>query len=47
MSSLDWAAAISKMENGLDLTPQEAQFFMQEVLEDRSEKEILKKFLLA
>ena len=47
MSSLDWDAAISKMENGLDLTPQESQFFMQEVLEDRSEKEILKKFLLA
>jgi anthranilate phosphoribosyltransferase len=47
MSSLDWAAAISKLENGLDLTPQEAQLFMQEVLEDRSEKEILKKFLLA
>ena len=47
MSSLDWDAAISKMENGLDLTPQEAQFFMQEVLADRSEKEVLKKFLLA
>jgi len=47
MSSLDWAAAISKLENGLDLTPQEAQLFMQEVLEDRSEKEILKKFLSA
>ncbi len=47
MSSLDWDAAISKLESGLDLTPQEAQFFMQEVLEDRSEKEVLKKFLLA
>ena len=47
MSSLDWDAAISKLESGLDLTPQEAQFFMQEVLEDRSEKETLKKFLLA
>jgi len=47
MSSLDWAAAISKMESGLDLTPQEAQLFMQEVLEDRSEKEVLKNFLLA
>ena len=35
------------MESGLDLTPQEAQFFMQEVLQDRSEKEVLKKFLLA
>lgn len=47
MSSLDWDAAISKLENGLDLTALEAQFFMQEVLEDRSEKETLKKFLLA
>ena len=47
MSSLDWDAAISKMESGLDLTADEAQFFMQEVLEDRSEKETLKKFLLA
>ncbi|MSO29210.1 MAG: anthranilate phosphoribosyltransferase [Candidatus Planktophila sp.] len=47
MRPLDWDAAISKLESGLDLTPQEAQFFMQEVLEDRSEIEILKKFLLA
>jgi anthranilate phosphoribosyltransferase len=47
MSSLDWDAAISKLESGLDLTSLEAQFFMQEVLEDRSEKETLKKFLLA
>jgi len=47
MSSLDWDAAISKLENGLDLSALEAQFFMQEVLEDRSEKETLKKFLLA
>jgi len=47
MSSLDWDAAISKMESGLDLTPDEAQYFMKEVLEDRSEKEVLKKFLMA
>ena len=47
MSSLDWDAAISKMESGLDLTAQEAQIFMQEVLADRSEKEVLKKFLIA
>ena len=47
MSSLDWGAAISKMDSGLDLTAQEAQFFMQEVLADRSEKEVLKIFLLA
>jgi anthranilate phosphoribosyltransferase len=47
MSSLDWDAAISKLESGLDLSAQEAQLFMQEVLEDRSEKEILKQFLLA
>ena len=47
MSSLDWDAAISKLESGLDLSSLEAQFFMQEVLEDRSEKETLKKFLLA
>jgi anthranilate phosphoribosyltransferase len=47
MSSLDWDAAISKLESGLNLTPQEARYFMQEVLEDRAEKEVLKKFLLA
>jgi anthranilate phosphoribosyltransferase len=46
MSSLDWDAAISKMESGLDLTAQEAQIFMQGVLADRSEKEVLKKFLI-
>ena len=47
MSSLDWDAAISKMESGLDLSSEQAKSFMQEVLEDRSEKETLKKFLLA
>ena len=35
------------MENGQDLSPQEAQDLMREVLEDRAEKEILKHFLLA
>ena len=35
------------MENGQDLSPQEAQDLMREVLEDRAEKEILKQFLLA
>ncbi len=35
------------MENGLDLEPQEAQALMREVLEDRSDKEVLKRFLLA
>jgi anthranilate phosphoribosyltransferase len=35
------------MDSGLDLTPDEAQYFMKEVLEDRSEKEVLKKFLLS
>ena len=35
------------MENGLDLNPQEAQDLMREVLEDRADKEILKRFLLA
>ena len=35
------------MENGLDLLPQEAQDLMREVLEDRSDKEVLKRFLLA
>jgi len=35
------------MESGLDLEPQEAQDLMREVLEDRSDKEVLKRFLLA
>ena len=35
------------MENGLDLLPEEAQGLMREVLEDRADKEILKRFLLA
>jgi anthranilate phosphoribosyltransferase len=35
------------MENGLDLEPEEAQALMREVLEDRSDKEVLKRFLLA
>ena len=47
MSSVDWASSISKMENGLDLLPQEAQDLMREVLEDRADKEVLKHFLLA
>jgi anthranilate phosphoribosyltransferase len=47
MSSIDWASSISKMENGLDLLPQEAQDLMREVLEDRADKEVLKHFLLA
>ena len=47
MSSVDWASSISKMENGQDLSSQEAQDLMREVLEDRAEKEILKHFLLA
>jgi anthranilate phosphoribosyltransferase len=47
MSSVDWASSITKMENGLDLNPQEAQDLMREVLEDRADKETLKQFLLA
>ncbi len=47
MSSIDWASSIAKMESGLDLEPQEAQDLMREVLEDRSDKEVLKRFLLA
>jgi anthranilate phosphoribosyltransferase len=47
MSSIDWASSIAKMESGLDLEPQEAQALMREVLEDRSDKEVLKSFLLA
>jgi len=47
MSSIDWASSISKMESGLDLAPEEAQALMREVLEDRSDKEVLKSFLLA
>jgi anthranilate phosphoribosyltransferase len=46
MSSIDWASSIAKMENGLDLSPQEAQDLMREVLEDRADKEVLKHFLL-
>ena len=42
MSSVDWASSISKMENGIDLSPQEAQDLMREVLENRADKEILK-----
>ncbi|CAN2203198.1 TrpD Anthranilate phosphoribosyltransferase [Candidatus Nanopelagicaceae bacterium] len=47
MSSIDWAASISKLKNGLDLPPLEAQNLMREVLEDRADKETLKDFLLA
>ena len=47
MSSLDWAGAIAKLESGLDLLPNEAQSVMREVLEDRADKENLKKFLIA
>ena len=47
MSSLDWAGVIAKLENGLDLLPQEAQEVMREVLEDRADKEVLKNFLIA
>ncbi len=47
MSSLDWAGLVAKMDSGLDLEPHEAQAVMREVLEDRSDKEDLKKFLLA
>jgi anthranilate phosphoribosyltransferase len=47
MSSLDWAGFITKLENGLDLEPQEAKLIMREVLEDRADKENLKRFLLA
>jgi anthranilate phosphoribosyltransferase len=47
MSSLDWASAITKLENGLDLQPAEAQSVMREVLENRADKENLKNFLIA
>ncbi|MEI7722859.1 MAG: anthranilate phosphoribosyltransferase [Actinomycetota bacterium] len=47
MSAIDWDASISKLESGLDLAPQEAQLLMREVLEDRTDKEVLKRFLLA
>lgn len=47
MSSIDWAGYISKLDNGLDLEPVEAQSVMREVLEDRADKEDLKQFLLA
>lgn len=43
MSSLDWAGLVAKMDSGLDLEPHEAQAVMREVLEDRSDKEDLKK----
>jgi len=35
------------MESGLNLSPQEAQDLMREVLEDRADKEVLKQFLIA
>jgi len=47
MSSIDWASSISKLNNGQDMDPQEAQGLMREVLEDRADKEMLKEFLLA
>jgi len=47
MSSLNWAGVITKLENGLDLQPAEAQSVMREVLEDRADKEVLKSFLIA
>lgn len=47
MSSLDWAEVITKLENGIDLQPAEAQSVMREVLEDRADKENLKNFLIA
>ena len=47
MSAIDWDSSISKMESGLDLPPNEAQDLMREVLEDRSDKEVLKRFLIA
>jgi anthranilate phosphoribosyltransferase len=47
MSSIDWALSIATLERGIDLQPNEAQSLMREVLEDRADKEILKKFLLA
>ena len=47
MSAIDWDSSISKMESGLDLLPNEAQDLMREVLEDRSDKEVLKRFLIA
>ncbi len=47
MNTIDWDAAISKLESGLDLLPNEAQDLMREVLEDRAEKEVLKRFLIA
>ena len=47
MSSFDWAGVITKLENGLDLQPAEAQSVMREVLEDRADKENLKNFLIA
>ena len=47
MSSLDWAGFIAKLDSGLNLEANEAQSIMREVLEDRADKEELKKFLLA
>lgn len=47
MSSLDWAGLVAKLESGQDLEPHQAQAVMREVLEDRSDKDNLKKFLLA
>lgn len=47
METFDWADLIAKVEGGSDLEPVQAQSFMREVLEDRADKEMLKKFLIA
>lgn len=47
MEIFDWADLIAKVENGSDLELVQAQSFMREVLEDRADKEMLKRFLIA
>ncbi len=47
MSSANWSTAISKLDSGIDLTADQVQALMSDVLEDRCDKGSLKKFLLA
>lgn len=42
-----WGVYIEKLQNGLDLEPQEARSVMREILEGRAETESIKQFLLA
>ena len=42
-----WEENLAIVESGLDLSPQEIQWSMEEILTDRADKEIIKRFLLS